>query len=280
VRGAPAGSPQAVRNTPALEFCEQTRLEVVYYLGIPIRKNLLCLPAMLTRRLALTLASPLCLLRIQPPLPASAKPFLDPASRFALQIPDDYVVSKRNSATGTIFVAGNFPRASVISVTAWPVDALLAEDASSRQLPGLPSSSGGPAPSLRTGTIADLGAARDVANLLLRKRDRESNSGALVSVLDGAILSEDGKRLILLASTESPVADPDELERQRGIRKLIRRTSATAVLGSVPSADGATPPRPAIFSVWGSALEQDWDKDLRVPLESSTGSFTITTSPI
>ncbi len=47
------------------------------------------------------------------PLAASAKPFID--ERFVLDIPDGYVVSNRKATTGTLFVAGNFPRASVVS---------------------------------------------------------------------------------------------------------------------------------------------------------------------
>ena len=51
------------------------------------------------------------------PRQAMAADFLE--KRFSLTLPSDYVVSKRSATQGTIFVAGNFPRASTISVTAW-----------------------------------------------------------------------------------------------------------------------------------------------------------------
>ena len=61
-----------------------------------------------------------------------------------------------------------------------------------------------------------------------------------------------------------------QLEKQRGVRQLIRRTSAIAVLGSVPAAAGEVP---AIITVWGSALTQDFDGDLGDTLELSVNSF-------
>lgn len=198
---------------------------------------------------------------------AVAKPFLD--ARFAIDIPDDFVVSKRKSTTGTLFVSGNFPRFSVVSVTAWPVAALLQDDLKARDLPGLPVSQ----PLVRMGSSwAEMGTAKEVVNLLLRARDREANGGALQSVLLDSSLSADG-HLLFHYSTESPVSDPDELERQKGVRRQIRVTTANSVLGTVPGADGS--PVRAIFTAWGSALEQDYANDLKMPLEASVGSFSV-----
>ena len=206
----------------------------------------------LSRRVALALCTP-SLFGWPAPAVWASKPYLE--SRFVVDIPDGFVVSKRKATTGTIFVAGNFPRASVVSITAWPLIPLLREDARSRDLPGFPAE-----PALRVPdgpiTLDALGSAKDVSQLLLRARDRDASSGALQSVLSHAKL--DGDRLQFLYTTESPVADPDALEKERGTRQLIRVTTGTSMLGTVPSADGT--PESAIFTIFASALQQDWDK--------------------
>jgi len=227
------------------------------------------------RRLVLSLA-PTLLIPLHP-LRASAKPALDAASRFALDIPDDYVVSKRKATTGTLFVAGNFPRFSVVSVTAWPLPALLLDDARGRALPGLPTSGADVTLAESATTLGSIGTANSIAQLLLRARDRDASSGALSSILLSSKLSDDGSRLAFDYSTELPVSDPDALQEQRGVRQLIRHTVATSILGSVPGSDGA--PVPAMFSVWASALQQDWEGDLREPLEATVASFSVAVKP-
>jgi len=212
-----------------------------------------------------------CLLHCPPLLrPASAKIFADP--RFILDLPDGFVVSKRTATTGTIFVAGNFPRFTVVSATAWPLATLLQDDAKGRDLPGLPST----AVRLNAGatSLLELGSAKEVAQLLIRQRDREASSGALQSELVDCAF--EGNRLEFRYSTESPVADPDALEKERGVRRLLRQTACASVIGSVPTADGKR--ETAIFSVFGSALEQDWDKDLQGPLERAVKSFNLVTA--
>ena len=224
----------------------------------------------LARRFVLALAVP-CLLHCPPLLrPASAKIFVDP--RFILDLPDGFVVSKRTATTGTIFVAGNFPRFTVVSATAWPLATLLQDDAKGRDLPGLPST----AVRLNAGatSLLELGSAKEVAQLLIRQRDREASNGALQSELVDCTF--EGDRLEFRYSTESPVADPDALEKERGVRRLLRQTACASVIGSVPTADGKR--ETAIFSVFGSALEQDWDKDLQEPLERAVKSFNLVTA--
>ena len=78
-------------------------------------------------------------------------------------------------------------------------------------------------------------------------------------------------RLVWTSTTELSVADPEELYRQRGVRQLIRKTSAVSVLGSVPGAAGDVP---AVFSCFSSALEQDWP-ELSPPLEAAVQSFAL-----
>jgi hypothetical protein len=101
---------------------------------------------------------------------------------------------------------------------------------------------------------------RAVRQLLVRKRDLEATSGALQSVLLSSS-DEVGGRLVWSTATELSVADPEELYRQRGVRKLIRRTSAASWLGAVPGAGGVgSADQPAVFSIFASALETDLDE--------------------
>ena len=72
------------------------------------------------------------------------------------------------------------------------------------------------------------------------------------------------------------MANPDELEKQRGIRQLIRRTAAVATLGSVPGKNG---PVPAVVAAWASCLREDWEGDLGTPLKESALSFQWTPQP-
>ncbi|KAL1508400.1 hypothetical protein AB1Y20_004510 [Prymnesium parvum] len=194
-----------------------------------------------------------------------------PGDPFSIELPPGFVRSTRKATQGTIFVGGNFPRASVVSITAWPVDELLKQDAAALSLPGLPADSSVKLPSRPLTSIDDLGPAQSTGMLLTRARDRDATAGALQSELRSCVSSEGKLRLSL--QTVLPVADPDELERQRGVRQLIRRTSAVAQLGSVPGLEG---PVPAIITVWGSALEQDYLSDLGEQLEQSVNSFVWT----
>jgi hypothetical protein len=175
------------------------------------------LEAALSRRTALLTTS--ALLTMSPPslLPASAatKQYIDPAGRFALEIPDGFAQSKRTAQTGNIFVAGNFPRAATISVYAWPLQELIAEDSRAQTLPGIQPAA---PPKLPAGMrsmqdVQDvLGGETQLFNLILRKRDRESSSGALTSAPLGVPRMTDG-HLQWSSTTELPVADPEVRKR-------------------------------------------------------------------
>merc|ERR1719446_1387228 len=131
----------------------------------------------LSRRLIAQLL-PLAALPLAP-YPALGKIMGD--ARFSIVPPEGFVRSGRKAETGTLFVAGDFPRFAIVSVTAWPVAALLADDASVRSLPGLPASAAKPPPSATS--LEQLGTAQETARLLLRKRDRETSAGGLESEL-------------------------------------------------------------------------------------------------
>lgn len=197
-----------------------------------------------------------------------------PPAPFELNLPAGFVRSSRTATTGTVLVAGNFPRAAVISVTAWPVDQLFEQDAAAKSLPGLPQAAASPTVSAPT-DLGQLGSTQELVNLLVRARDRDATAGALQSQLVGYELTSDRTRLLFTFETLLPVSDPEELYKQRGVRELRRRTKAVAVLGKVaPTASSAAVP--AVFTAWGSALAQDWDQDLGAPIGESVGSFQLT----
>ena len=208
---------------------------------------------------------------------ATGKAYIDPLGRFALEIPQGFAQSKRTSSTGTIFVAGNFPRAATLSVVAWPLKDLLAEDARAQALPGIdpPKVAELPQwPALLTDVQGAVGGENALYKLILRKRDRESSSGALTSSPLGSATTVDERYIVWSSTTELPVADPEELYRQRGIRQLIRRTTATSWLGVVPESTSNERAQPALISICGSALESDWD-ELGPPIEAAVKSFTL-----
>jgi hypothetical protein len=64
-----------------------------------------------------------------------------------------------------------------------------------------------------------------------------------------------------------------ELYRQRGYRQLIRRTTASSWLGTVPGL-GGEPAQGAIISMCGSGLQNDWE-ELGPPIERAVASFVL-----
>lgn len=224
----------------------------------------------LPRRAVLTLAPALALRTALHP--AGAKLVTDPKGRFLLDLPDGFVQTKRTAVTGTLFVAGDFPRFAVVSVTAWRVDELLAAEQGQKSLPGLPAA---PAASVQAPqALADLGSASAVAQILVRARDREAKA-ATSSELTSAAFEADGS---LSFSFLSPlaVADPDALFEQRGVRELKRRSSATARLAPLgPGSDAV----PAVVSAWGGCLVDsgvtggDWKDGLGKALEQAVSTF-------
>jgi len=220
--------------------------------------------AVWTRRAVISV--PLFPLLVPPPASAG-KPVID--KRFALDLPDGFVSSKRTSTTNTIFVAGNFPRAAVVSVTAWPLAALLEEDEAARALPGFAPDA--PRFTASARSLSEIAEPDELAKLLIRARDRDASSGALSSVFL-ASSARDGS-LAFTFETALPVQNPDELEKQQGVRSLTRRSTAVASFGSVAGPTGGR--EPAILTAWGSCLTKDWDLDLGQTLSKSVDSFVL-----
>ena len=211
----------------------------------------------------------------------AVRPYLE--SRFSISLPDGFAITKKNGVSGTLFVAGNFPRAIVISVSVWALADLLAEDASNKALPGLDPPEPPVLPATATGSLtsleAALGGRESFTRLLLRKRDREASAGALQSVLLSNSDLANGK-LTWSCTTEVPVADPEELYKQRGVRSINRKTVAASFLGLTPAmaASGgggsADLKQPAIFSACASALETDWP-EVGPELQAAVESFAL-----
>lgn len=132
---------------------------------------------------------------------ASGKLVIDGSNRFALTLPAGFVASKRSATQGTLYVAGNFPRAAVVSVTAWPISELLASDAAALSLPGMPAATPRAAPRSPS-SLSDIAPSRELTKILARQRDREQGGGLSSSVLSS---TEDGGRLVLELQTELPV---------------------------------------------------------------------------
>ena len=137
----------------------------------------------LPRRAVLTLAPALALRTAL--LPAGAKLVTDPKGRFLLDLPEGFVQTKRTAVTGTLFVAGDFPRFAVVSVTAWRVDELLTAEQGQKSLPGLPAA---PKASVQAPqALADLGSASAVAQILVRARDREAKAATSSELMPAAV---------------------------------------------------------------------------------------------
>lgn len=166
-------------------------------------------PDALTRRAVLALplvAAPLA-------AHASGKLVVDESNRFSLKLPAGFVASKRSASQGTLYVAGNFPRAAVVSVTAWPIGELLASDAAALSLPGMPAAKPR-STSMSPSSLSDIAPSEELAKILARQRDREQGGGLSSSVLSS---TGDGGRLVLELLTELPVSHRPLLLRNRSL---------------------------------------------------------------
>ena len=196
----------------------------------------------LNRRSVLVLAPALAAQPSALVLPASAKVVADPKGRFVLDLPEGFVQTKRTATTGTVFVAGDFPRFAVVSVTAWRVNELLEADTADRSLPGLPAAPIASAVATPQ-SLEALGSAKAVAQILVRARDREAKAAISSELVDATFEADGSLRFSFLSPLA--VADPDGLEKERGIRELKRRSSAVATLAPLGPGSDAVPVRAA-----------------------------------
>jgi hypothetical protein len=193
------------------------------------------------------------------------KSFIDPQGLFSLEVPKDFFTLRRtnkgdlpDAKTGkgrrgsNIFTAGNMAKAEVISVARFPTRVLLEEN--------------GIVPEGDLSTFPAIGDAKTVANLIVLRRENESQSqNQGVQVLDNIKVTPDGKQLTFRLKTEIEVQKPELLLEQYGVSRLFRVTVAKATLDSN---DGN------IMAIFASALEQDFNNGMDGPaLEESVKSF-------
>jgi len=199
------------------------------------------------------------------------KMFVDPKGLFALSVPQRFFTLRRtekgdlpDEKTGkgrrgsSIFTAGDLVKTEIIAVERFPAATLLLDQ-------GLEVKEGEDLSDFKK-----MGTPAAIAELLYLKRERETQqSKSRSSLLTESIkLSDDGKVLDFMLSTNIDVQKPELLLEQTGSSELIRITSARATLNSN---DGN------IMVCYGSALQQDFygssDGDA---LRKSIDSFTVT----
>jgi len=199
------------------------------------------------------------------------KMFVDPKGLFALSVPQRFFTLRRtekgdlpDEKTGkgrrgsSIFTAGDLVKTEIIAVERFPAATLLLDQ-------GLEVKEGED-----LSDFTKMGTPAAIAELLYLKRERETQqSKSRSSLLTESIkLSDDGKVLDFMLSTNIDVQKPELLLEQTGSSELIRVTSARATLNSN---DGN------IMVCYGSALQQDFygssDGDA---LRKSIDSFTVT----
>lgn len=113
-------------------------------------------------------------------------------------------------------------------------------------------------------TFPGIGDPTTVANLLILRREKETQNMAVKSV-DQVNVSPDGKELSFRLKTEIDVQKPELLLEQYGTSQLFRITVGKATLNSN---DGN------IMAVFASALEQDFNNGVDGPaLEETIKSF-------
>ena len=203
------------------------------------------------------------------------KEFVDPQGLFSLRVPSSFYTLRRSAKgdlpdakTGkgrrgsSIFTAGNMAKAEVVAVERFPVRVLLEENGIILNDDENSSSS-----SSKLSTFPSIGEARTIANLLVVRRERETQNQNIKSI-ENVQLSPDGKELTFRLKTEIEVQKPELLLEQYGISQLFRITVAKATLNSN---DGN------LMAIFASALEQDFDNGVDGPaLEDVVQSFQVT----
>lgn len=193
------------------------------------------------------------------------KDFLDPVGLFSIRVPKSYFVLRRSSKgdlpdpkTGqgrrgsSIFSAGDMTKAEIVAIERYPVRALLEDE-------GIDSSGD-------LSTFTSIGKPEAVANLITRRRDRDSKRGQQTQTeILSVTVSPDAKTLLFTLRTTIEVMNPELLMEQTGMSQLIRITLAKATLASN---DGQ------MMVVFASALKPDFDGPDGDALREAVSSFT------
>jgi hypothetical protein len=197
------------------------------------------------------------------------KDFVDPVGLFRVRVPKSYFVLRRSSKgdlpdpqTGqgrrgsSIFSAGDMTKAEIVAIERFPVKALLEEE-------GIDSSGD-------LSTFTSIGKPEAVANLIIRRRDRDNKRGqqqkTQTEILPPVAISPDDKTLMFTLKTTIEVMKPELLLEQTGSSQLVRVTLAKATL---QSNDGQ------LMVIFASALQQDFDGTDGDALREVVSSFTV-----
>jgi len=201
------------------------------------------------------------------PAPLDMKEFVDPAGLFSLRVPVGFFTLRRtskgdlpDSKTGkgrrgsSIFSAGNMAKAEVVAVERFPTRVLLEEN-------GIEATGD-------LSTFPAIGNPKAVANLIVLRREKDTQNTVGKKIIDSVELTDDGKELKFRLKTEIDVQKPELLLEQTGLSQLFRITLAKV---SLDSNDGN------IMAIFASALEQDFTNGVDGPaLEETINSFQAT----
>ncbi|CAM9837493.1 unnamed protein product [Discosporangium mesarthrocarpum] len=163
--------------------------------------------------------------------------FSDSRGLFSCQLPTSFLRAERNKdKRGTVFVAGDYNKAEIVSVQLLSASKLLSDA-------GIP-------PLGDLTTWKGVGSAERVAELLKARRDQDA---AGVTAQESEVIrgtaSIKGDTLEFLLKSPIKVQRPDLLMEQRGVSELYRNTYARAIMRG----DGT------FFIVWAGALNTDWE---------------------
>jgi hypothetical protein len=147
-------------------------------------------------------------------------------------------------------------KAEIVAIERFPVKALLEEE-------GIDSSGD-------LSTFTSIGKPEAVANLIIRRRDRDNKRGqqqkTQTEILPPVAISPDDKTLMFTLKTTIEVMKPELLLEQTGSSQLVRVTLAKATL---QSNDGQ------LMVIFASALQQDFDGTDGDALREVVSSFTV-----
>ena len=195
------------------------------------------------------------------------KEFIDPKGLFSISVPKRFYTLRRTSKgdlpdekTGkdgrrgsSIFTAGDMAKAEVIAIERYPAKLLLQEEGILVREDEVLSK------------ISSLGQPRAVAELIMRRRERDRPGQASRTVVDAVQLSDDGTTLTFQTRSDIDVQKPELLMETMGVDKLTRVSSAKAIL----QPDGI------FMIVFASALEMDYRGIDGQALQESVNSFAL-----